>query len=83
MENKWSLVLFVQPVIGLLLILIGLYTFIAGSPHLLPWAFMLMGPLFAMMCLYERKRENKNTSIFYLTLAAISFLFGFYSFTTF
>lgn len=83
MENKWSLVLFVQPVIGLVLVLIGLYTFIAGSPHLLPWAFMLMGPLFAAMVLYENQRQNKNASIFYFSLAAVSFLFGFYSFSAF
>ena len=83
MENKWNLVLFVQPVICLVLILIGLYTFIAGSPHLLPWAFILMGPVFAAMGLYEHQRQNKNASILYLALATVSILFGFYSFTAF
>jgi len=73
-----------QPVVGLLLVLIGIYTFAVGSPNLLPWAFMLMGPLFFAMGQYETKREDKkNNSVFYYSLAIASFLFGFYSFTAF
>jgi len=85
MENKWSLVVLMQPVVGLLLVLIGIYTFAVGSPNLLPWAFMLMGPLFIGMGQYEAQREEskKNHSVFYYSLAAVSFLFGFYSFSAF
>ena len=84
MENKWNLVVLMQPVVGLLLVLIGVYTFAVGSPNLLPWAYMIMGPLFLAMGQYELKRENKkNYSIFYYSLAVVSFLFGFYSFTAF
>ena len=85
MENKWNLVVLMQPVVGLLLVLIGIYTFVAGSPNLLPWAFMVTGPLFFAMGQYELKGQNdkKNYSIFYYSLAAISLLFGTYSFTAF
>ncbi|HWK21738.1 MAG TPA: hypothetical protein VNS08_01790 [Ureibacillus sp.] len=84
MENKWSLVVLMQPIVGLLLVLIGIYTFAVGSPNLLPWAFMLMGPLFLAMGQYELKNQNKkNYSIFYYSLATVSLLFGFYSFTAF
>ncbi|MBD8025612.1 DUF3953 domain-containing protein [Ureibacillus sp. Re31] len=83
MENKWSFVLLMQPVAGLLLILIAIYTFTVGSPHLLPWAFVLMGPLFLAMGIYEMKRQSKNPSIFYFCLAAISLLFALFSFTAF
>ena len=80
MESKWGLVLYFQPVVGLLLLLIGIYTFVAGSPQLLPWAFILTGPLFSAMAFIENK---KNTSIFYYSLSAIAFVFGFYSFIAF
>ncbi|MDN4491994.1 hypothetical protein [Ureibacillus aquaedulcis] len=84
MENRKSLVILMQPVVGLLLVLIGIYTFAVGSPDLLPWAYMLMGPLFFGMGQYEMKRQSKkNYSIFYYSLAAASLLFGFYSFTAF
>ncbi|RHW40121.1 hypothetical protein D1B33_04550 [Lysinibacillus yapensis] len=84
MENKWSLVLLMQPVAGLLLILIAIYTFVVGSPHLLPWAFMFMGPLFFAMGQYELNRPSKkNSSAFYFSLSTISLLFGLYSFTAF
>lgn len=85
MENKWNLVVLMQPVVGLLLVLISIYTFAAGSPNLLPWAFMLTGPLFIAMGQYESKGQNnkKNYSIFYYSLATVSLLFGFYSFTAF
>ncbi|MCP1143490.1 hypothetical protein [Lysinibacillus endophyticus] len=83
METKWGLVFYFQPVVGLLLLLIGIYTFVAGSPHLLPWAFILTGPLFSAMAFIESQAPKKNASIFYSTLAAIAFLFGFYSFIAF
>lgn len=84
MENKWTLVVLMQPVAGLLLILIGIYTFAVGSPHLLPWAFMLTGPLFFAMGQYEAKWQfNKNASLFYYSLATISFLFAICSFMFF
>ncbi len=85
MENKWNLVVLMQPVVGLLLVLIAIYTFAAGSPNLLPWAYMLMGPLFFAMGQYESKGQTnkKNYSTFYYTLATVSLLFGFYSFTAF
>lgn len=84
MENRRNLVILMQPVVGLLLVLIGIYTFAVGSPNLLPWAYMLMGPLFFAMGQYELKGQNKrNHSIFYYSLATVSLLFGFYSFTAF
>lgn len=82
-ENKWSFILIIQPIVGLLLVLIGIYTFIVGSPELLPWAFMLMGPLFLTMGFYEMRRQNKNPSTLYFGLAIVSFLFGYYSFAAF
>lgn len=83
MESKWGIVFLVQPIVGLLLVLIALYTFVAGSPNLLPWAFMLTGPLFIAMGLYESNQNNRNASLLYHVLAVISFLFGFYSFFAF
>ncbi|SOC11515.1 hypothetical protein SAMN05880501_106185 [Ureibacillus xyleni] len=83
METKWGLVFYFQPVVCLLLLLIGIYTFVAGSPHLLPWAFIVTGPLFSAMALIETKQQNKNASIFYYSLAVVAFLFGFYSFIAF
>ncbi|MFC7686572.1 hypothetical protein [Ureibacillus sp. GCM10028918] len=84
MEDKRNLVVLMQPVVGLLLVLIGIYTFAVGSPNLLPWAYMLMGPLFFAMGQYESKDQNKKKySIFYYALATVSLLFGFYSFTAF
>lgn len=84
MENKKNLVIVMQPVVGLLLVLIGIYTFTVGSPDLLPWAYMLMGPLFFAMGQYELKGHNKkNYSIFYYALATVSLLFGIYSFAAF
>jgi len=85
MENKWNLVVLMQPVGGLLLVLIAIYTFVAGSPNLLPWAFMVTAPLFFGMGQYESKGQNnkKNSSIFYYSLATVSLLFGIYSFTAF
>lgn len=83
METKWGLVILVQPIVCLLLVLIAIYTFAAGSPNLLPWAFMLTGPLFLAMGLYEADQNKKNASLLYYLLALISFLFGFYSFFAF